>query len=184
MRPIRPLLPLLPFLLLACSLETTEEPVETRTLRLEPFQVPCWQAIFPSSCLVALSEVDTFPNWDLYHGIEGFDFEWGRRQEIEIAVYRVDKPPQDGSSLRYVLQRILKTEAAAAWAFPHALRGERIETFYGDTLRIEGYPASIRVPDPTLRARIAARADSGVVPLVLSGVGAALTARLDSLASP
>lgn len=42
----------------------------------------------------------------LYHGIEGFEYEWGFVYELEIEEHHVPNPPADGSSIR----RVLRTE--------------------------------------------------------------------------
>src|SRR5690606_9770665 len=51
---------------------------------------------------------ETFLNF--YDGIEGFSPEWGRVYEIEVQEFAIANPPQDGSSARTVLHRVISEE--------------------------------------------------------------------------
>jgi hypothetical protein len=49
----------------------------------------------------------------LYGGVEGFTAEWGRSYEIDVIVEDVPNPPEDGSSLRYILDEVVSAETAS-----------------------------------------------------------------------
>jgi hypothetical protein len=47
-------------------------------------------------------------SWETFCStIEGFDFEAGHEYVIEVKIFTIDNPPQDGSSLRYVLHKLI-----------------------------------------------------------------------------
>ena len=50
--------------------------------------------------------------WEpLFDGIEGFEWQEGHRYKLEVRVEKVDNPPADGSSIRYVLVKELEKTA-------------------------------------------------------------------------
>jgi len=57
-------------------------------------------------CMLVKEEDDVEWNY-FYDGIEGFEYEWGFLYRIEVLVSRVEDPPQDGSSRRYVLKNVI-----------------------------------------------------------------------------
>jgi|SRR5688572_20129986 hypothetical protein len=58
------------------------------------------------TCL-QVREHDNQP-WDTFCSpIEGFDFEAGHEYIIEVRIFTVKNPPADGSSLRYVLHKLI-----------------------------------------------------------------------------
>lgn len=77
----------------------------TETIRLEHYRASC-QGLGARSCF--LTEDGLF-----YDGIDGFEYHWGLVHTIEVDVYEVQDPPADGSSRRYELARVLKTERPA-----------------------------------------------------------------------
>lgn len=52
--------------------------------------------------------------WSLwYAGIEGFDLKPGFLYELQIDEYKVAQPPADGSSIRWVLKRVVSRTPAS-----------------------------------------------------------------------
>ena len=46
--------------------------------------------------------------WDTFcSDIEGFDFEAGHEYVIEVQIFTIENPPQDGSNRRYVLHKLI-----------------------------------------------------------------------------
>lgn len=84
---------------------TSEPEPSTQTLHVEHYRAPC-MGPFVRSCY--LTDDGLF-----YGGIEGFDYQWGLSYTLEVNVFEVKDPPADGSSLRYELARVLKTEPPA-----------------------------------------------------------------------
>jgi len=81
----------------------TEEPIEIRTVNLEPYRRPC-EGVFVTSCMTGTyddGEPTTF-----YEGIEGFEFQWGATRRVTYATYEIhyDEPVADAPSVRYELQ--------------------------------------------------------------------------------
>lgn len=70
-------------------------------------------ADFPTSCLVVTEPGDANPR-PLLGSVDGFAWQWGSGAELEVEVHEVPNPPQDGSSRRYVLRRLVRTAAAPA----------------------------------------------------------------------
>jgi hypothetical protein len=63
----------------------------------------------PQKCL--LYKENLADKWTyFYDTIEGFEYEEGYTYEIEVAVTKIDNPPADGSSLQYVLVKIISKE--------------------------------------------------------------------------
>ena len=49
--------------------------------------------------------------WEyFYNSIEGFEFKQGVRQFIRVRIDTIENPPADGSSLKYTLLKVVKTE--------------------------------------------------------------------------
>jgi hypothetical protein len=68
---------------------------------------------YPWPCLTVREEPDGQPQ-GLLEGIEGFPYQWGHRYRLEIAEYVIPDPPQDGSSRRYELRRVLEDQLLPA----------------------------------------------------------------------
>ena len=64
-------------------------------------------------CLQVSSDGGAIENF--YSAIEGFDFEWGYRYDLDVRVEEIANPPADGSSLRY---RLIDEVARTRIAFP------------------------------------------------------------------
>src|SRR5688572_27206197 len=73
-------------------------------LWIGPAKVDCVGS-FPQSCLL-VRESPT-GQWEyFYDQIEGFTWEPGYDYHIRVRETKIDNPPMDGSSLRYVLLRV------------------------------------------------------------------------------
>lgn len=74
-----------------------------RTLLIQDRAEECIGESYQLCLLVKAPDEPTFTRH--YGGIEGFQYEWGYRYEIEVEEHRVENPPMDGSSIRTVLRR-------------------------------------------------------------------------------
>ncbi|WP_175910382.1 DUF4377 domain-containing protein [Burkholderia metallica] len=82
----------------------------TRTVYVAPQSARC-TGVAPMECL----QVRSSPNepWSLwYAGIEGFAYQPGYLYTLEVDEYRVAQPPADGSSIRWVLKRVVERRPA------------------------------------------------------------------------
>ncbi len=43
-----------------------------------------------------------------YSGIEGFDYEWGYTYDLKVRKENIENPPEDASSIRYVLEDLIQ----------------------------------------------------------------------------
>ncbi|KVD11013.1 hypothetical protein WI80_12460 [Burkholderia ubonensis] len=69
--------------------------------------------VAPMACLQVRDRPDG--EWSLwYAGIEGFDFKPGFLYELQIDECKVAQPPADGSSIRWVLKRVVSRTPASA----------------------------------------------------------------------
>ena len=78
---------------------------ETKTLYIEDHLVDCI-GVAPQKCMLVRESADE-PWGNFYGRIEGFDYEEGFKYEIRVEVFRIDNPPADASSLRYVLKEVV-----------------------------------------------------------------------------
>ncbi|AOI75961.1 MULTISPECIES: DUF4377 domain-containing protein [unclassified Burkholderia] len=81
------------------------EPV-AKTVYVAPQSARC-TGVAPMECLqVRSSPSEPWSLW--YAGIEGFAYQPGYLYTLEVDEYRVARPPADGSSIRWVLKRVLE----------------------------------------------------------------------------
>ena len=71
-----------------------------------PFKTEC-QGEGPRLCLLGLQPDQTVGTF--FDEIEGFMFRWGTIQTVRVSQHEVKDPPQDGSSIRYVLEEVIET---------------------------------------------------------------------------
>lgn len=102
---------LLSFLLvLAAGCGVTGPGRDIVTLEVAPTLMPC-VGVAPQQCLVVREPDDA--EWQyLYSSIEGFTFEPGYRYVLRVARFEVPNPPADGSSIAYVLVRVVSRDEA------------------------------------------------------------------------
>ncbi|HKT62784.1 MAG TPA: DUF4377 domain-containing protein [Burkholderia sp.] len=78
----------------------------TQTVYVAPQPVRC-TGVAQMDCLqVRSSPAEPWRLW--YAGIEGFAYQPGYRYVLEVDEYRVAQPPADGSSIRWVLKRVVE----------------------------------------------------------------------------
>ncbi|KVT88122.1 hypothetical protein WT25_06155 [Burkholderia territorii] len=78
----------------------------TRTVYVAPQTARC-TGVAPMDCLqVRGSPAEPWSLW--YAGIEGFAYQPGYQYVLEVDEYRVALPPADGSSIRWVLKRVVE----------------------------------------------------------------------------
>jgi hypothetical protein len=69
-------------------------------------RVDC-QGLIPQKCLQTRSDENA--DWEFFYDeIEGFEHEVGYRYKLLVEITEVDNPPQDASSLRYQLIKVLE----------------------------------------------------------------------------
>lgn len=78
----------------------------TKTVYVAPQPERC-TGVAPMDCLqVRSSPAEPWSLW--YAGIEGFAYQPGYQYVLEVDEYRVAQPPADGSSIRWVLKRVVE----------------------------------------------------------------------------
>ncbi|AXF23340.1 hypothetical protein CUJ89_23200 [Burkholderia pyrrocinia] len=82
----------------------------TRTVYVAPQSARC-TGVAPMECLqVRSSPSEPWSLW--YAGIEGFAYQPGYLYTLEVDEYHVAQPPADGSSIRWVLKRVVERRQA------------------------------------------------------------------------
>jgi len=93
---------------LGCGSSLTEP--EIITLFVAPQTVEC-VGVGPRTCLQVRESPDE--EWhNFFEGVDGFEFEPGFYYELRVARYRVENPPADASSFRYVLLEVVSKDSA------------------------------------------------------------------------
>lgn len=103
---------LFPVVLALASCRSTTEPL-VRDLRIEvaATRTPCWGAFFVSTCL-QIRRVGQVAWEPLLPVIEGFTHVEGYLYTLDVRVYRLVKPPEDGPGERYELRRVVSRRPA------------------------------------------------------------------------
>jgi len=94
---------------------------------------------------MVVKEAENEPAGFFYGGIEGFHFQWGYRQSLQVDRRRILNPPADGSDIEYTLVKTLEKTADKNWSFRAVLTDSSALRLSGDTLFIEGYTRPILV---------------------------------------
>ena len=94
----------------AATASNTARPADsrpvTKTVYVAPQSARC-TGVVPMECLqVRSSPGEPWSLW--YAGIEGFAYQPGYQYVLEVDEYRVAQPPADGSSIRWVLKRVVE----------------------------------------------------------------------------
>ena len=94
------------FLLCFCLLSAcSKNAAELKTLIVADHQVDC-QGEALMKCFLVKERPDQ--SWQQFYGdIKGFQFEAGFEYEIQVEVIKIANPPADGSSLKYILRRVI-----------------------------------------------------------------------------
>lgn len=98
----------------AATASNTARPADsrpvTKTVYVAPQSARC-TGVVPMECLqVRSSPGEPWSLW--YAGIEGFAYQPGYLYTLEVDEYRVAQPPADGSSIRWVLKRVVERRQA------------------------------------------------------------------------
>lgn len=76
------------------------------TMQVADHQQDC-TGVGPQKCL--LVKINGEANWTyFYTGIEGFTYESGYEYTLSVKREKIKNPPQDGSSIRYTLVKIIE----------------------------------------------------------------------------
>ncbi|MEM8509511.1 MAG: DUF4377 domain-containing protein [Bacteroidota bacterium] len=100
------------FLLISCTnnddTNSTVQLPSGTNLRVNYFDADCFGVVQQRCLLVQEGELLGTEEWNLFYStIEGFTFEPGFVFNLEVQTQDVVNPPQDGSTLRYELVRVL-----------------------------------------------------------------------------
>ncbi len=120
MKPVYFLLAIL--ILFSCE----DDEFEFAHIRINHFKQ---SAVGVGPTLVLLTQEDDnigTDNWQYhYSGISGFNYEWGYIYDLKISKRRLDNPPEDGSSVEYILEEIIsKTSVDQNTSFELILKSE------------------------------------------------------------
>ena len=98
--------------LAACKKDEVE--VQETTMRVNYYTQTC-QGVGEQQCyLVQKNDQIGSNDWSLfYNEIEGFQYEEGFFYTLQVRIEQVENPPADGSSLKYILVKILSKEEAS-----------------------------------------------------------------------
>jgi hypothetical protein len=108
---------------------------EPRTYMIASHKVPC-HGVGAMLCLTA-HDLDSGDQVLFYEDISGFSFQWGVTQTIDVQVHQVANPPQDASSKRYVLERVVeRTPVAEGARFQMIVPGDLIWPDQGEGLSL------------------------------------------------
>jgi hypothetical protein len=84
----------------------TSTPIKQLVIEVAPVQVDC-MGVAPMKCMQYREKGAA--DWLNYYGaIEGFEFQEGYHYTLKISEYKVDNPPADASSLRWVLDQVVE----------------------------------------------------------------------------
>ncbi|GAB3902609.1 hypothetical protein GCM10028803_29580 [Larkinella knui] len=93
------------FLLFSSCDKSTLKP-DLITMQVADHYQDC-TGVGPMKCL--LVKIDGAANWTYhYFGIEGFNYEEGFEYKLTVKREKIDNPPADGSSIRYILVKVIE----------------------------------------------------------------------------
>jgi hypothetical protein len=108
------------------TLSCTDEQVDIANMRINHFK-PSAVALGPTLAFMSQegTEIGTDEWKFLYSEIEGFEYEWGYVYDLKVRKEQIENPPQDGSSVRYVLEELIsKRRVAEGASFNITLKSE------------------------------------------------------------
>ena len=123
-------------LILLVFLSCTQNSKNTAIFSIKGYKILC-SGVGARSCLVVSEDQGDFEYF--YSGIEGFDFEWGFDQKIEVEIYEISNPPADASSSKYkLISQIGKVQNSDNY-FELFINSSFEHEINSDTLRINVY---------------------------------------------
>ena len=99
-------------LVFSCS-SNTDVASEVMDLRVNSYTVECYGEMEGNCLLVQEGEKIGREDWEYFYyedSIEGFDYEPGYMYDLMVRKIQVKDPPQDGSSFRYKLIKVISKE--------------------------------------------------------------------------
>jgi heat shock protein HslJ len=79
-----------------------------KTVYVGPYQVPC-TGVAPQMCMLVREDPDK--DWTMFYDqIQGFDYEPGYEYELRVQEEKLENPPADASSVRWVLVEVVSKE--------------------------------------------------------------------------
>ena len=139
MKNLRALIGLLALAVTACVTDQDS----SVTLEIKSYLVPCI-GVDQISCMVVSENGGAQTLF--YTSIKGFTFSWGTDRTVIVEKIKVANPPEDGSSIRYVLREAGKSENVYSADFNVFLHVGTEAAFDGQILTISGYAKSIAIP--------------------------------------
>lgn len=97
------------FLLVTCAVVSfcfVADTHKKKNISIEPYMQVQNDAFFK---VLVLTSPDSYADY-----IDGFNFEWGYHYKLKVNEVKLSLPPEDGSSIKYKLIRILSKEKVAA----------------------------------------------------------------------
>ncbi len=100
------------------------------------------------------SDSDNVGSYVLYGEIEGFRFQWGYRQTLQVDRWRILHPDADAPDIAYALVKTYEKAFIPDWSFRAVLVDSSALRLAGDTLSIAGYKRPILVDVPKDRENL------------------------------
>ena len=95
------------------SCNNTDIAAEITGLRVNSYTVECYGEMDGNCLLVQEGDKIGTEDWDYFYyedSIVGFDYEPGYMYDLIVRKIRIEDPPQDGSSIRYELIRVVSKD--------------------------------------------------------------------------
>ncbi len=99
-------------LVFSCNINT-DIAAEITDFRVNSYTVECYGEMEGNCLLVQEGDKIGTEDWEYFYyedSIVGFDYEPGYMYDLIVRKIRVEAPPQDGSSIRYELIRVVSKE--------------------------------------------------------------------------
>lgn len=101
------------FLVVLLSCNASQTDAEEVHLRVNSYTVECYGEMEGNCLLVQEGDKIGTEDWEYFYyedSIDGFDYEPGYIYDLMVRKIQVEDPPQDASSIKYELVRILSKE--------------------------------------------------------------------------
>lgn len=99
-------------LVFSCNINT-DIATEITELRVNSYTVECYGEMEGNCLLVQEGDKIGTEDWEYFYyedSIVGFDYEPGYIYDLKVRKIRIEDPPQDDSSIQYVLIRVISKE--------------------------------------------------------------------------